>query len=735
MRNRAPWLLAIVCILTAAAPGRAGAPLADRLPPETMIYAGWGGRSLTFDGSMFGQLLNEPAAGEMLGSLHDALLRDIRDEKGRQLFQRAWRMAKIGWQHPLALALVSLEAGPEGPKPRGYILVDLGKDREAFAKQLDEALDMLADEIPLTEGTAGTVTYRTHKPRGGPAISLGYLGNVLFLAVGDDAVPALAAVAPAKSLATDEAFAARLAALGEGDAQLAYYVDVVAVAAAAKKLSDTARARGEAAPGETEDLIERITAAAGLDRVSAVAATMRVVERGLYTHARIFTPAPHRGVLLPLAGTPLTDADLASVPPDADIVLAGRVAPSATYEELRRAVKAIDPEADKEFAAELGEAEDELGLSVTGDLLDNLGDTWVVSSAPSWGGFLTGTLITVQAKDPEKLQAGIDKLVTAVGKQFPPPPEGEGRRPVRTDVPRFRTVKAGRTDVHYVSYASRREPWPVAPAWALHKGRLYIAAYPQVIQSAIAAGGGKSLTADDAFRKVRSKLAGKPSILCYTNGGKIVRQLYHWALIGWTIGANAAAGEARVEVRPDWLPPLPTVEKYVSPQISAVSADAKGVSFESYGSMPSPGFLAAAVFSQATPWVLMPSIEQARREARTAKQTADLRMLAMGLIMYEVDKGRMPDSLEDKALAKYIDGPPIKALLASGRVRYYPPHKSGNKDLRDPRRILMVMPGQRGEGVSYVAFADGRVTRLPDRQVREALANQAGRKDPADKPE
>jgi hypothetical protein len=62
MNVRAIAVLLAVCPLIAVAQAVPcpAAPLADRLPAGTLAYAAWAGRSLAFDGSMFGQLLNDP---------------------------------------------------------------------------------------------------------------------------------------------------------------------------------------------------------------------------------------------------------------------------------------------------------------------------------------------------------------------------------------------------------------------------------------------------------------------------------------------------------------------------------------------------------------------------------------------------------------------------------------------------------------------------------------------------
>jgi len=48
-------------------------------------------------------------------------------------------MARIAWQHPAAAALIDLKKGEREPQPTAALLIDLGKDKPAFAKHLAAA--------------------------------------------------------------------------------------------------------------------------------------------------------------------------------------------------------------------------------------------------------------------------------------------------------------------------------------------------------------------------------------------------------------------------------------------------------------------------------------------------------------------------------------------------------------------------------------------------------------------
>ncbi len=639
MKGRAIAVLLAVCPLMAAAQAVPGptAPLADRLPARTLAYAGWAGRGLAFDGSMFGQLLNDPDIAKIVQTIGEAIRKDIPSAAKKDIFTRAWAMGGIAWQHPVAVALIDLKKGEHGPTPTAALLIDLDTDREAFAKQLDGLLKVMTEcsYIRLTDATLGSVSYRVNaRSADMPEISFGYIGNVLFVGIGADAPKAIIEPAVAGKLSADKNFVKCLQAVAAGDVQMAYYMDVSGMVGKLEQFVPAPAGLGPPRGAGEQDAaqaragkIRRLIVAMGLDKVSAAAGATGVVDRGLYSRTRIFTPAPHRGLLLALAGPAITDEDLSAVPDDADFLLAAKVSPQAAWDELRRAIKDVDPNADSRFAKAVGGFERRLGVSLGKDVLSQLGDTWVLSSAPSRGGFLTGTMLTVDVKDPAKLAAAIGKIESAL---LPPPapattaPAGAGKAsPGPTSRPSVETLKFARADIHYLALPSAFAPMPLAPAWTLHKNHLLVAAWPQVIQSAIAVNAPASPVTQTAdFRPARSRVAGKPSVLFYCNGPKMARQVYNWALIGWTAGANKLAALGFKDARPTWLPPLTTVEQYLRPSIVAVCPDAEGITFETYGSLPSAVPAAGMLLNPVPVWLSTLAVEKFRAEAVTAARLA-----------------------------------------------------------------------------------------------------------------
>ena len=90
-------------------------PLVDRLPADATVYVGWAGRNLAFDGSMLGQMLNQPVMKELAGSIGGAILSALPDEQSRALAGHGLAMLSIAVQHTMALCMTDLT--PAGTPP------------------------------------------------------------------------------------------------------------------------------------------------------------------------------------------------------------------------------------------------------------------------------------------------------------------------------------------------------------------------------------------------------------------------------------------------------------------------------------------------------------------------------------------------------------------------------------------------------------------------------------------
>ena len=605
-------ILMVVCVGMLAGSVGAEPPLARRVPADTLVYIGWGGtQGAAFDGSMIGQLLKEPAFGKILTAIKGLAEKEIRVKEEIEAFKHAWAMAGIAAQRPIAVAWTGIHETRREPIPTGAILIDLGKDKGAFAKHLDALIDMIPprDRAKIVNATMGKVKYRTLQDRNAPEISFGYVGSMFFLTIGPGSTADFITLTPRKSLAADRTFAARMAEVGGADELASMYVDVTGIRKLVEPLI-----KAEMGPGADGPTPGQILGALGLANVKAVAGSARIVKGGILQRMKVFTPAPHRGLMMLLAGKPLARGDLSHVPADADFVCAANVSPSAVWREIRAGVKSVNPQAEQGMMQGVAKLEKMLGLSLKQDILGNMGDTWVVSSASSQGGFITGTVATVELTNARgfaiaagKIEAFFEMVLAsqkaqagytcAMHPQVRTPQPGQcpncrmklveaGQERTKPG-PSIETIKVAQTEIRYVALPIG--PIPVAPSWAIHKNRLYIAGFPQVIQAAIENDGKNPLTASARFAKCRASVGKNASMLSYVNTPRLLSKVYNFALVVWTIAANEGSRETPLAMKPDWLPALSKIIKYMPPVISAVSSDKTGILFEKHHASGSSG--------------------------------------------------------------------------------------------------------------------------------------------------
>ncbi len=729
----------IVCVLSvvvlAGAPSAKATPLAESLPADTLAYVGWSGKSITFDGSMLGQLLAEPDLAAMIASLEKDMLDEMPAGPAQDTAKGMRRMLGLAWKHPLAIAVRNVKFTDMGPMPQLIVLVDLGKQRDAFDKHLQRTLAALPKELEVKSATHAGTEYRLMgDDKQFPVLAVGYIKEVFFLTVGEASAKELidraAGNAASKSLAQSKAFADAMEAVSGPNEQMAIYMDVARLRdETLPKLQRAMAGQGDTTTGPDQPgPLQKIFAEMGYDKATVLAGATCVVDRGMYSKTKLFSPAPHKGQLALAGGAPVADKDLADVPADADGVAVCNISASQVYKYISGlASSATGAPVDKQLKG----IEDEIGISIEKDILGSLGDTWVLASAPSLGGFGTGTVLSAEVTDEKKLAAALDKLREFARKQTDPdavqtpPADPNDPAPMRTHRRRqpsmqFHTDTDGRYTIHYVTFPDSL--LPVAPAWCVHKGKFYLAPYPQVLQTALARNGSaKPITGSETFAAFRKQVSPKSSTLVYVNTPALIRKLYNAALVVWTMGVAEASPRSDFQPKLTWLPSILKLEKYLWPCVMGMHADEAGVVVESYGSLPTGGIEAGVLLA---PMLAPPAMMQARIKANEAYSRAELYGLSRAIILWQCEHNNQfpPDllSLED---AKYIRlNKDLKQKITTGQVAYI---GRGNMDkVRNPSQVVMLY-SRLPAGKMAVMFVDGHVEMVSAKRLANLLKESA----------
>ncbi len=706
MGNRAisySLIVAMGILMTTAAV--AAPPLADRLPDDASFYVGWAGRNHALDGSLLGQLVSEWPTDEIAAAIRQGLDANINEQETREVVEHAMAMAAIVVRRPAALCVTDIPATAAAPIPDAALLIDLGADRQAFADHLDALLAIFADQLTWGDAATGSISYKTLQVGPGtPAQGYGYIGDMLFVTLGADMPGRIVAMADAadRSLLNAPKFSSAYKEVAGDDEQVVMYADVQAIAAMVGRIGQTT--------GELPPNLEMIVDALGLGKITAMVSATRIVDRQMYTKTRVLSPAPHEGVLMLWAGEPLKQALLAVAPADTILLVSFSIDPAALLAEIQRIVTTIEPKAGMQMNAGLMMASRQLGISIQDDLLAHMGDQFTLVSAPSLGGFGAGTALVVELKDEAAFAATVAKLETLAKTAMSADKARGGSVPTS-----FQVLKTSDATISYVQMPV------VAPAWAIHDGRLIIAAWPQVVRAVIEGTGEPALIGESAFQEVLGRMADSPTFLRYINEPAILRRVNSLPLIAWT--TLAAFGESEgFPLRAGWLPTLPTLLKYMRPSMSAASADATGVTSTRWVAIP----IGAAMPILAAPpalaaSILLPALGRARAIARDSVSMANLRAISTAVLMYQAENnGAAPADLDVLVREGLLGAKSLVSPTTGRRYEYIPlPEGAGGDMIMAYENPI----GQRTGRRTPVAFGDGHIAMTPvDPSFWEAIS-------------
>jgi len=310
-------IISIIIITIAILGGQASSStpaLADKLPQDAIIYLGWSGNSLTFSGSMFGQLINEQGTKNILSVIHSACVKNLAgDADSREMFQALWSMGSIAWKHPSAAVLLDI-AVPHAPAgkmihheedfyPQAAMIIDLKNDKEAFNVHLQKFLTRLGKNVKLTQITFGNVSYHSFDTPAGPC-AIGFVGKIFFTSIGKGVPMKIAETinGKAKSLASQKKFANAMKELCSDNVQIAAYIDVKRLIKKVETIINAQGKQGRNARLSKDTIVFRnVIKALGFDGVTVIAGASNIVDRGFHEKIRILSPAPHKGILSLLA--------------------------------------------------------------------------------------------------------------------------------------------------------------------------------------------------------------------------------------------------------------------------------------------------------------------------------------------------------------------------------------------------------------------------------------------------
>jgi len=688
------WWFVLLLSLACLVPASRSEDMARYLPGETALYVGCSGC--------------EEAGGPQQRALEKLVkaLADAEDEEARAMgkvlaLAAPLRSGSVGiglldvtsreGQLDIQLALVA-DAGPQTPR--------LAENLRGFLSSMDSGAqisqvkvgDVELESFPL--GPQFTLLWGVHRERFVAALGQTAAGKL---------IDCLEGRAPALAESPELKFDRQKVQARLDGRHFCIYADVQRILTRGKKLA------GELL-GELPPVVDQVLSELGLTSI-----------RSKYLHIDWDQPprmrafahidGPRRGLLALWEQKPLTDEDLKVVPKDAYWMQVANLDLGAAWNEIKRVLGALAPDALPMVEGGLAMTAGMLGFSITDDLLPAFGDTWAVFDARDHGGLLlSGTVLVVEVKNAEALRGMLDRatsILTALLMQT----ESAG-------LLRRQAQHSGHT-IDYIILAGI--PCPVTPAWAFVGDRLVIGLYPQTVATATRQVDpqtrGPSILDHPAFQAARPQLPGRMLSVGYFDSQYFAR-LFYPLLQGFGAAGVSMLGQYGMEMDLELFPTLPEFVSKTNNYVGACAADPDGIIYASVGDgMPLAAVAGGTAMATS---ILLPSLSRSRELAKRAISVSNLRGIGMACHMYGSDHdGQFPPSLTALVEADLIAPGMLQSPRQPDAAEAYV-YVGGQSRSSDSRNVLAYEKPVGDEGTN-VLFVDGHVEFLDLESFRQAV--------------
>lgn len=712
----------VLVVLSVAAAGALGQPLADRIPSDALLYVGWAGSEKlapAFAQSHLKGVLDASSIPELFTDLGPKFVRHLQlqqmlqgDPVARELLPALLTVGGTAWSKPTALYIGPLDYSGKVPMPRVALLCDAGKDAQALA----DAAGKLIDQIP--PGAPFKIRAKV------------WPGDVVVVSTFD--FPERIE----ESLSQREQFK-NAVKQGRPDAAITAYFD------AEKVLNVASLAINLAGDAKTTQIWQRTLLTTGIGGLKRILYTAGFDGKDWGTQVFIDAPQPRMGLLSTLLDAePVSDDLLKLAPQSSNWVMATRLDLAHVMRDVRNGLARIDPEVSKNFEAGLKAISDGLGINIQKDLFGALGDQWLAYNSDETGHGLLGMTMVNPLRD----SAALEKTLTGLEKQA----NAFLMHEAETGGPSFaiETTKIGDLNVHYFPVPA------ISPCWTIKNNTFYFALFPQILAAATEqAGSGKSILANEDFIAARKRLGVSNNAISvsYMDLPKLAPRGYQMVLLlqRTALGFSDMFG---LQTPAMVLPPLNKIQPHLAPSIGASWVDDAGWHYRAVTPFPGAELLGgeqalATVVAPGLAAVALPAMAKARQQAMVAQDMNNLRQIGMGAIMYSNDnKGNLPPDLG--ATLPYTNSPMLYVSPQRSRAVALPANANPQdqakwvnensdyvylgKELGNLNKLKA--PGQTiiayekfetaENGSVNMLFADGHVERLPVQFAKDRVEQQ-----------
>ncbi|MBC8109414.1 MAG: hypothetical protein H7Z14_22715 [Anaerolineae bacterium] len=628
----------LACMLASASRAQA---LADKVPADSFFYVGWQGTATPTNGyagshyqAVFEASKIRALAEQTVPQLIDRMEAD--EPEAAKALRAAVAIAAPLVRHPSALFVRpgGAEAGAPFSVVRAGLICQAGADAKSLEKQIRDAIELApADVKPYLRVTSSDDTVM---------VLAGY---------GDaDAQTAPAAMSDrAKSLATAAPFTTAMKHASAGERFFTVYIDAQR---GLKLIDETIEREGGRGLKEWRTIRDAL----GIDGLGRMIFSGDFAEKNWISTAFVEAPAPRRGLLKWLEGRPVEPDALQQIPATVGGAQFLRVDIAGFVNLIRDVFAVVSPdEGVANFDRALGIAQMSLGVNPMTDIVEPLGETWVLFSDDSIAGNGTrGLIILNKLKDAEKANRGFAALW-----RFALNSTSEERR-------KEMQIALDEQVLQGLTVRSVQAPGVIV-GWTIHNGNLVVGLNVDGVVKAAQASPAKGLDQSATFTALMKRMSQGNAVTSfrYMDLPQTVSVMDAELIEAWRTLREQSAAED-VKLPEEVLPPLDVVKSHVAPALEVSWMSDAGFHWRSelnfpaadaYSNQPNlaSGQAGAAGAAGLGVAILLPSLNRARETANRVKCASNERQIGQAMLLYANDnKGSYPDDLGTLLLTQDI---------------------------------------------------------------------------------
>ena len=602
-------------------------PFADRIPSDALVYIGWAGtdKITQYPDSHLKGVLD---AWNLKKLIHDTLIPLAIEQGGNDgqqvasVLQMASEIVPVIYQRPWAIYVGGMKPStPDSPpSPLAAIMIDAGPHVEKLHQMISQL---------LKDPTGPAAMVRLDKVGSELVLSPAAMPKPHTLRLGINNPASKGANSPIAPITDNTSFANATQHV-YANASGVFFVDIAKTMTLAEQMMP---------PNDPETKeFQQAAQMFGLKNLKGMISTIGFQDRSWRTDVWVHAPSPRQGIFKMLDGKPLSQTVFKTVPKTATWFQAARMDLGGLVQSFKKMAALTDPNAANEYDNARNEIKAEMGFDFQTDLIDTLGEEWLMyndQTAP--GAFGVNLLLVHWLKDSAKMTATLDKIEAFANKMLAS----------QSDELKIQIQKKVEDDltIRYLSFPM------INPAWAIYKDRLLIAMSPQALsaRAQLDKTPSDSILDRPEYQSLLAKLGSKnPTGVTFTDLPQTTPKIME-QLTGLATTLASATEDKGPKIDPlAFLPPLGKLLPHLKASATVTWSDDSGYYARSISPFPmADAFGPSTGMSSALgAAILLPALAKARSTAKRIASAANMRGLFQSMYTWSLNnKDQFPADL------------------------------------------------------------------------------------------